>query len=810
MTETRKMRLAPREWARQFYTAVVKSFAKTITEPVTNSDTSYKRKYGLPDASGLVEAALKFDKGQRFDLSVARKQLEGKTPERIIEIHVFTAKGHVKSPRTCEVVDFAEGLSRDDLGAAFEELAADKTEVSKGRPGRSLFGRGISDVLLGHKSGEFYSFKDNKLSKAKLVFDFEKDTEPTISFASLDPNNVALNNLHLKKSSNGSCVRFSLHKDCTIPEEGTISQKLAHFYMLRLINSDPGVVVKLFQYRSGNRKIENRLEYEFPIGDVIEKFDFKVEAPLQGEKLSPVNVEAIVCRADPKIKLPGRDAGELRANGLLIVDDKDAVLDLTLLPQYEAAPYLSEIFGIIRLTSAREVFSAYLNMGKDSPLSTTRDGFDTKHEFTQLLFKELAKRLDPIYAKEAERARKDQKGEYSDEMKQQMSAAIKELNKFLKEIGEADDGDGHPTQLPDPNLAIQFIPSTTKIVAGRQRALLLYIKEEEVVDEGEIIFDSNNRAFRLSALSIKINEGKHEGAFIVYNLSVSCDNLHETGKITALAEGKTSTLEASLQVEDVIAAPILAPPERMEFRPLISRGQPGQQNSIFLYVNQNVVTIGRKIKITVLSSQGTIGLLEKEKRVNSIDTIFEKAHIIKGTCIGRMPVSWGGTGWGQSARLAAETKLHDSSTVHAEAQILIDQPEESGGLIKDVRYGQLDQLKCSDFAGGIIYINSDHSLNNAVFGADREEYLKQIENDKAARYRLASIMVEQAVFKYIEEAYIRNRVSLNPSAPVSSLRQQIDEKSHNLGKKILKILMSKKIAEIIKIEKNRGTETEKA
>lgn len=60
-----EIRMAPREWSRQVYTAVVKSLAKTITEPLTNSDTSYKRKFSLPDESGLVEKALALEKGTR-------------------------------------------------------------------------------------------------------------------------------------------------------------------------------------------------------------------------------------------------------------------------------------------------------------------------------------------------------------------------------------------------------------------------------------------------------------------------------------------------------------------------------------------------------------------------------------------------------------------------------------------------------------------------------------------------------------------------------------------------------------------------
>src|SRR5207244_10317270 len=110
---------------------------------------------------------------------------------------------------------------------------------------------------------------------------------------------------------------------------------LTQFYMLRLINSDPNVTVKLFRYRAHKKTTEESLDYDFPIGDVIERFSFAVTTPVPGASLAPLGVEGIVCRADIKGDLPGKDAREQRANGLLIVDDKDAVLDLTLLPQFE-------------------------------------------------------------------------------------------------------------------------------------------------------------------------------------------------------------------------------------------------------------------------------------------------------------------------------------------------------------------------------------------------------------------------------------------------------------------------------------------
>ena len=520
-----KMKLAGREWARQFYTAVVKNFAKTVTEPVTNSDTSYKRKYSLPDASGLVDCALSFTKGQKFEFSKFKKALRGKTPQRVIEIHLYTAKGHKYPPRTCEIVDFAEGLSRDKIIEVFNELAADKSEASGGRPGRSLFGRGVSDVLLGHQNGQFFSYYDGILSNATFSFDHKKDNEPRINISSVDkPSLNQLKGNKFKKSENASCVRFELHPDCRIPEEGTIVPALSQFYMLRLINSDPNVKVRLIRYRSGKSVIEDELDYDFPMGDVIEKFTFAIDSPVKEAKLQALNIEAIICRSDGQTKLPGREAGDQRANGLLIVDDKDAVLDLTLLPQYEGSPFLSNIFGIIKISNIREVFTWFLNNGKDSPLSITRDGFDTRHDFTKYLFSELSKFLDPIYKKEEERYNKSLKSDISKETKERIDQAIKELNKFLKELGSGEGEEPPPPPIPDK--IIQFLPSETKLFVGKEKFVKLLVKKDKLKKESFIIIDSDNSQIEVRPLSSSFSDGKDFNEYLAFQIVLKSDTLH--------------------------------------------------------------------------------------------------------------------------------------------------------------------------------------------------------------------------------------------------------------------------------------------
>jgi len=789
-----EIKLAAREWLRQFYTSVVRSFAKTVTEPITNSDTSYKRKLSLPHASGLVEKALALKKGTKFDLSPIKAAMKGTVPAREIEIHLYTAKGYDRPSRTCEIVDFAEGLSVEELKAAFEEFAADKSGVSKGKPGRSLFGRGVSDVLLGHQEGTFFSYKDGVLSEVHFSFDPTKDKAPKVQGTVLGkPSAGQLKELHLRPKENGSCVRFLLHDDCRIPEDGTIVPYLTQFYMLRLINADPNVTVKLFRYRAYKKTSQESLDYDFPIGDVVERFSSTITDPIPGASLKSLAIDGIVCRADIKGDLPGKDAREQRANGLLIVDDTDAVLDLTLLPQFEGAPYLTNIFGIIRVTNLRAVIEWYLNSGKDSPLTTSRDGFDVKHELTKKLFAELTKDLEPVYRREEERFKKASSDSLSKEARQRIDEAIKELNKLLKDlVGEGEDG-GKPPK-PDPGKALQFLPGTTKLVMGRRRIVRLYFKKEFSKHSGSIIYDTSNAKITLKPLSQPIADGKTHEDYLVYDLALECSSLHETATITALAEGRDEMYEAELKVSDVTTGGTISIPEDIEFRPTESHGQPSRSNSIALFINSGTIPPGRKIRIEIQKSRGPVALLEGEKAVSAVSVTFEKSHIIPGTSVGRIAIPWRGTGWGQWATIRAVSKKPDGTVVEASARILLEEPEDAGGLIKEVRYENLSNDKCSDFVDGIIYINSNHFLNRMVFGPTQKEYSQKIEDDPTAQYRFAALVVEQSVYRLAEESVRDNKLVLATHAPVTSLREFIDTHTNKFAPKIVKTFMTEKLA----------------
>ncbi len=776
---------AAREWRRQFAN-VVRSFAKTATEPATNSDTSYKRKFNLSDSSGLVAEILACAKGTRLDSAALASRLS-KGLQREIQIHLYTAKGHDRPARSCDIVDFAEGMSPSEVEAAFRFFAADKSAVSKGRPGRSLFGRGVSDVLLGHKQGELVSYKDGILTHAKFAF----DTKPRVTGNSNPtPSKKQLTEAHLKPGENGTCVRFLLSDDCAVPDEGTVIPLLSRFYMLRLINSDPNVSVRVFRYRAGGKVYEDVLDYDFPVGDVIGKFSSEITVPkeLTQTPFAPLQVDGIVCRADVEAPLKGRESRDARENGLLIVDEKDAVLDLTFLPDFEGSPYLNKIFGVVRLSGIRPILDHYLNRGHESPLTTTRDGFELRHDFTQYLFAQLRKHLEPIYRKEEERQRKSNSEELSAGATQRLNEAMRQLNKYLHDLlgqGTNGEGDAEPKDLP-----IQFVPGKTKIVLGQPRFVTLLIRTSDIESKGAIMLDSSNPKVDVYPTLVSADKGAAYKQFIAFRVSLKSDTLHENAVVTALADGKDGTLEGKLDITDVVAAPVVEPPTEMEFRPAETIGQPNKKHNAYLYANLATIPLGRKIEISIIKSQGGIGLFDDAgKKCRALSIVLHKDYQIAGTTVARVPIAWMGAGWGQYARIIAETKTPAGKVVTAIATLTLDQ-EEEGGLIKRIEYRDLGNRKCSDLVDGCIYINSAHTLNRSVFGETKEDYKKKVDEDRTAQYRLCSVITEQSVYRLAEDFHLKNKLLLVPTAPVTSMREFVDAKTHEFAPKLLKILIT--------------------
>lgn len=331
MATTQTIEWASREKRRSVNAAVGKNFFKTVTEPITNSDSALKNREGVPHASGLVDLMLGLAEGNLLDTSQLRASIPKQKRMRRIEIHLTTAGAKA---RLCRVVDYGPGMTEKELAEKFTTYAAAK---AKGENTRSLFGRGALDVLLYHESSEIYTVSGGQISRCKIFWDPNKDPKSTVeSLGEATEATLKKHGLPASLSNCGTEVRFKLKEGTPIPSEDQFVAKLSSFYMLRLIAADPNCEVVVHRYRTAGQPTDT-LAYDFPIGDVLAQR--KDTLLLSDTEKLPVAI--MVARSQQE--LVADSYLERRENGLLFVDENDAVMDLTLLPEWDKSPYLSQI-----------------------------------------------------------------------------------------------------------------------------------------------------------------------------------------------------------------------------------------------------------------------------------------------------------------------------------------------------------------------------------------------------------------------------------------------------------------------------------
>ena len=265
-------RNAPREDKRQANEALGRSFCKMLAETITNSDSSAKRKLRLPHSSGLVEMMLTTPKGTLLDTSALKSNLLGNFPKRSITLEVVTNTILHKRPSgEIVVIDQAEGMSAKTLKKALDDIGGDKLSLSGGSAGRNLFGRGLSDFLRAHSDAKVWTYDGKELTTVTGQWPSGSKRWRIKLDGNDSPTKEDFSETPLIAGDRGTAVSCVIadRKRCHIPDHPNIINRLGNFYMLRLIAADPNVELVLRQYRSASSLIQDRIKYDFPVGQVI-------------------------------------------------------------------------------------------------------------------------------------------------------------------------------------------------------------------------------------------------------------------------------------------------------------------------------------------------------------------------------------------------------------------------------------------------------------------------------------------------------------------------------------------------------------
>jgi len=468
------LEFAARQIRRTFERAIGKSIAKIITELVTNSDDSYRR------ATEATE-----QKGERGTLE---------DPAPIIILFD-------RAKRRFSVIDHAEGITDKEMEGRFGTYGEESIDRIKGYRTRSLFGKGLRDVLFTQKNGQVKSIKNGHFYNCRFKWkDAQGQERPVLDIKAPSRVTPELRRA-LRIPENGTLVEFVLADGVPNPRPEKLADALSRFYMLRMINSSPyREVMLVVTGRRGDSK--RQLSYQFPEVKIKDRFQQTMVSDLGTE----IRIDAEIGITAEEMS-QGEAAYTEREGGLLVLDEDGAVLDLHLFG-FDDEPCARTISGTVKLLGAGGYIRTKLNQPEpEEVLTETRDGLNKQHPFYGQVREIVHGKLSPIVSKLRELGPKP-KVTLSDKTRARHQQAMDILNRLASEML------GTGARVPiipvnkrvPPREGIAFANSHVSLKAGLVTPVVLLINTNLVSPTDVIEITSDNVAITVEPSTVTRGE----------------------------------------------------------------------------------------------------------------------------------------------------------------------------------------------------------------------------------------------------------------------------------------------------------------
>lgn len=714
-----------RHLVRSVQTAIQGDVIKALVELITNSDDSY---CDLEDM--------------------------GEKPSGIIEI-LYRKDGYC-----CNFVvrDEAEGMSREEIKKSFGEKSygAATSGLKEGKQRRGYFGQGAKDALAGMKDGELITIKDNKTTECRVYVENNKllgELEDTI-----DATEDLRNQYNIK--GNGTIAFFTADPERTgkVPRFNSVQEELSNNYMLRKIMLNPRRKIYLLNNNEGERR---RLKYKLPEGIEILSEDFEIVY----KSYPNFKIHMSVWRSENELIQSGDD----RSGGLLIVDDANVVLDISLYKN-DNEPLATRFFGEVIINNFVELLKK-----EESVLTEERNGLAKRHNFNQSFITEIEKRLENKIDEEKKRKQKEAQTKFDSEEAKRYKKAFQVLNEIAKVEAEAILSLGENPDDPIDNVPDGFClyPSSAQITVGKRYAFQLRI-DTKIVRHGSII--------KLSCTSSKI---KLETQEIKLTLNDGSGIIRKYITVTALEPSIQGVLRASTG-SLIKEAKIFVVPEKellfdegMSFQPESITLRPNKPRKVFLLVYIKMIEGGSVIKFS--SDNESIQISKSEIQVNDADA---ERHVAK------YEIEVWGEGEGQKAMITAEHGQY-MALLEAFVQSKEDSTKEPTGMFSDPEFSyDLDppqRTRYSPETGKVtIYANFQSVFHYLGEGC-------KYKNTMAAQVFIADIVAERCFFEIARKKVESSGVLLNPAAKSDRVQQYAYDLSKKYGRRIHEALVDQNI-----------------
>ncbi|TKJ37571.1 hypothetical protein CEE37_13735 [candidate division LCP-89 bacterium B3_LCP] len=732
--EKGKIETSQRHTVRSIRAAMQGNAIRALVELITNSDDSYIR---LEDDD---------------------KPCKGK-----IEIE-YNKEGYCGN---FAVRDFAEGMSIDDVNKNFKTYGSATSGMKAGKRVRGYFGQGAKDALAGMIDGKICTFKNDKFVECKL---FIEEGESWYEISDQIEATQELRTTH-KISENGTIAYFKADPHqliCSVPQFNTVQEELANNYLLRKIMMNPKRRIVLLDLDS--RK-ERPLFYKKPPGKEILADEFIISYGDYGD--FPINIS--IWRAIKDLSQTGDD----RDGSLLIVDEEDAVLDISLF-RYETEPLAWKFFGEVKINRFRDLLE------KEEPvLRQERDGIENKHPFCQKLINEIEKRIEEKIKEERSRKQKEIASKIDREEVSRYKKAFRILNKIAEtEAQDVTNLGGDPTDTEEePPKGFCIYPQSAQITVAKRYALQLRFSTKVIPYGSNIKIACNSSKFHLSTTDIKVTTEDGSGIITKY-ITVEGREPNIIGTITA-----TTGIHLTESNVHVIPEKEFLFSEGMVFQPESLTLRPNQPRRVHLLVYVKMIEGGCRIKIS--SDNESIQISKNKVVVNENEA---ERHIFK------QELEIWGTGADQDAVITAE---YESFMALLEVKVRSKKDaEEKGrkGMFNEPDYDfEPEPLMRTSFSGEtgkvIIYVNFP-SIKHYI--GDECQYRKTI----PGQVLIADLVAERCFYEIARKSVESSGALLNPQSRIDKIQNKAYDLSMRFGKRIHEALVDQSL--IIEHKKNFG------
>jgi len=601
----------------------------------------------------IVELALNSDD------SYKRLEDRGISPSGRIEIELDRKYEN----STLTVRDFAEGMSYQE---AIEKMrnwgGDDQSGQGIGGSARGFYSRGAKDALFEMEGGRIETIKGGVLTTIEFVT--KNETKRGLEHGERLATALERRRLGILKG-NGTVASFRF-PDRT-PQFEKLRSRLQGYYMLRKLNSDPKRSVVL-KYKDKDWP----LTYNDPAGVCGEPITLQLKVGHFDFELTTK-----ICLAESALD---QSATESREGGLLIVDEQDACLDLSLF-KYGFDPDAEKIFGEVVIKGLRLALRTDENI-----LTEERDGLNTKDEIAAALIKAIEDQLEPVVAAERERNAGSRK-KLSVSAQQRVNALLDELNRIAAEYTEqgavATTADGKlvkggkleetppENRLPD---TLEIVPGTITLRPGQPNVITVRINTHKCIGEAIVTSDTDEVDFSPDGFevdkSIEIWEQQIE---------LRCEVPGVSGIVTVTMDNGEAT--CTFKVEEALYP---VPSLGIEFIPAERRLTINRSQTLDLYVDLKRVPAYTNIVFEVEKGE-VVQLNKTSARVDPAKARNDIVHI---------PISLVGTQINGRTRViaTAEPFFHYCDVfVHSKRQ----RSHKAGGFFRDITWDDHEFPKCS-------------------------------------------------------------------------------------------------------------------